>query len=168
MQVVNITKIKCPNCGADVQLREGQTRYICEYCDSQLVISEEERKQSPDSFRGPTKFCGYCGAVIPKQAVVCRTCGRQVIKPKYKAPQTTLSRPVVNTPPVVPVARPSNQKDKWVTLVLLLMFGFFGGHKFYEGKAGMGVLYFLTVGLCGIGPIIDFFVILSKPRYYIP
>lgn len=33
--------------------------------------------------------------------------------------------------------------------------GFFGIHKFIDGKVGMGILYFFTVGLFGIGWIID-------------
>ena len=33
--------------------------------------------------------------------------------------------------------------------------GWFGLHKFLEGKKGLGVLYLFTFGLCGIGWIVD-------------
>ncbi len=57
-------------------------------------------------------------------------------------------------------------KNKWVALLLCFFLGVIGAHKFYEGKIGMGVLYIFTVGLLGIGVIIDFFVILFKPNPY--
>lgn len=51
-------------------------------------------------------------------------------------------------------------------LVLCIFLGFLGGHKFYEGKAGMGILYLFTGGLFGIGVLIDFIIILFKPNPY--
>lgn len=55
-------------------------------------------------------------------------------------------------------------KNKWVAFCLFL--GYFGAHKFYEGKAGMGVLYLFTFGLCGIGWIVDTIVLLLRPNPY--
>ncbi|MDE5994014.1 MAG: TM2 domain-containing protein [Oscillospiraceae bacterium] len=49
---------------------------------------------------------------------------------------------------------------------MCIFLGFFGGHKFYEGKVGMGILYFFTGGLFFIGVIIDFIGILTKPNPY--
>lgn len=58
--------------------------------------------------------------------------------------------------------------DKWTSLVLCLFLGFFGAHKFYEGKTGIGILYLFTFGICGIGWFIDILSILSKPNKYYP
>lgn len=57
-------------------------------------------------------------------------------------------------------------KNKWVAFFLCLFLGFLGAHKFYEGKAGMGILYLLTCGLFGIGWFIDCIVLLCKPNPY--
>ena len=57
-----------------------------------------------------------------------------------------------------------NPKNKWLALLLCLFLGVIGGHKFYEGKAGMGILYFFTAGLFGIGVIVDLIVLLLQPN----
>ena len=56
--------------------------------------------------------------------------------------------------------------NKWVAFFLGLFLGVFGAHKFYEGKAGMGVLYLFTFGLFGIGWFIDLIKILRYPNLY--
>ena len=42
-----------------------------------------------------------------------------------------------------------------VEFCLCLFMGWLGAHKFYTGNIGMGILYLVTFGLCGIGWIID-------------
>ena len=69
----------------------------------------------------------------------------------------------VNTVTTVVAGKP---KNKWVAFLLCLFLGFFGAHKFYEGKIGMGVLYLLTLGLFGFGWIIDCVALLLKPDPY--
>lgn len=44
---------------------------------------------------------------------------------------------------------------------LAWIFGFMGMHRFYYGRPLSGTLYFFTLGLLGIGWIIDFFLIPS-------
>lgn len=47
-------------------------------------------------------------------------------------------------------------EKKWMTALLLcLLGGGIGVHQYYVGKVGMGILYTLTLGLFGIGYIID-------------
>lgn len=45
--------------------------------------------------------------------------------------------------------------NAWGDFIICLLFGCFGVHKFREHQVGMGVLYLFTVGLFGIGWIVD-------------
>ena len=121
--------------------------------------------------QGETKFCKECGQKIAKKAVICPHCGCQVEETKTEsaaAPQIVINNSNTNQNQNVNMAagmfgRPRN---KWVALLLCVFFGWFGAHKFYEGKGGIGILYLLTAGLFGIGVFFDFFAILSKPNPY--
>ena len=121
-----------------------------------------------------TKFCKFCGTKIAEDAVICTACGRQV--EELKGAHETQATPniIINNANtnsnvnnnVNNNGRGGRPKNKWVALLLCLLLGFFGAHKFYEGKVGMGILYIFTGGLFFIGVIIDFIAILAKPNPY--
>lgn len=50
-------------------------------------------------------------------------------------------------------------KSQGVALVLAILLGGIGIHRFYLGHIGMGILYLFTAGLCGIGWLIDIILI---------
>lgn len=50
-------------------------------------------------------------------------------------------------------------KSKTTAYLLWFFLGVLGIHKFYLGKTGMGILYLLTGGLCGIGLLVDLFTL---------
>lgn len=47
---------------------------------------------------------------------------------------------------------------------ILWLFGFTGSHRFYYGKPVTGTIYFFTLGLLGVGWLIDLFLIPSMDR----
>ena len=47
---------------------------------------------------------------------------------------------------------------------LLWLFGFLGSHRFYYGKPITGTIWFFTLGLLGIGWLVDLFLIPSMDR----
>ena len=51
-------------------------------------------------------------------------------------------------------------KNKWIAFLLCFFGGFLGLHRFYVGKIGTGILYLFSVGLFGIGIILDLIFIL--------
>lgn len=115
------------------------------------------------------KFCKHCGKKIPEDAIICTKCGRQVedIKKNNGNEQIIINNNNSATATASAVAGGyGKQKNKWVALILCITLGYLGAHKFYEGKAGMGILYLFTGGLFFIGVIIDTITLLSKPNQY--
>jgi TM2 domain-containing membrane protein YozV len=47
---------------------------------------------------------------------------------------------------------------------ILWVFGFTGAHRFYFGKPISGTIYFFTLGLLGVGWLVDLFLIPSMDR----
>lgn len=128
---------------------------------------------APKAAEPPTageKFCMHCGARIPKDAVICVHCGRQVekIEPAAAAQPSVVinnSNANTNTVTIAPGAL-KKEKNKWAAFLLCLFLGLIGAHKFYEGKIGLGILYIFTVGLFGIGALVDLIILLFKPNPY--
>ena len=54
---------------------------------------------------------------------------------------------------------PSHDTHRKTIGYILWIFGFIGAHRFYYGKPISGTIYFFTLGLLGIGWLIDFFLI---------
>ncbi len=142
----------CPFCGSFIP----QDAVVCTACGRQVQTLQTAPQM---------KFCQHCGASIPAQAVICTSCGGQVqqfqqVPPTHTVPQQQV---IINNVPggVKP-------RSKWTAFFLCLFLGYFGVHKFYEGKTGMGLLYLFTGGLCGFGWIIDIIALLFKSDPYYP
>lgn len=60
------------------------------------------------------------------------------------------------------VGHAPGEKNKWVVFFLCLFFGVFGVHRFYERKIITGIIYLLTLGLGGIGVIVDLYRIFIR------
>lgn len=127
---------------------------------------------NPAETQVATKFCKHCGAKIAAAAVICPTCGCQVEEMKHTEQQQPSI--VINNANTNTNTNTNNNgagmymraRNKWVAFLLCFFLGFLGAHKFYEGRAGMGILYILTGGLFGIGWFIDLISILCKPNPY--
>ena len=59
---------------------------------------------------------------------------------------------------------PGNDTHSKLIGYILWIFGFMGAHRFYYGKTKTGVLWFFTLGLFGVGWLIDLFLIPSMDR----
>ena len=119
-----------------------------------------------------TKFCQHCGERIAEAAVICPKCGCQV--GNFSAPAQSVQPNIIinnantntNTNTNTVNGAYGRPKSKWVAFFLCFFFGIFGIHKFYEGRVGMGILYILTLGIFGIGVLIDLLALLFKPNPY--
>ena len=117
-------------------------------------------------------FCKHCASEIDDDCIICPKCGKQVNDLR----QSKNDQPIIinnnvsssSSASATSVANALGRRccNKWTAFLLCLFLGEFGAHKFYEGKTGMGFLYFLTLGLFGIGWFIDTISILFKPNPY--
>ena len=118
--------------------------------------------------------CKYCTALIPEDAVICTSCGRQVEKVETSAsaqPNIVINNANSNVNSSYASAGTGTygtpkSRTTSIALCCLGFIGIGGMHKFYEGKNGMGVLYLFTVGLCFLGTIIDLLALLKQPETY--
>jgi hypothetical protein len=60
-----------------------------------------------------------------------------------------------------PEPRAPSEKSRGVTLALAVLLGPFGGHRFYVGKTGTGVLMLATLGGLGIWYLYDVILVAS-------
>ena len=138
----------CQKCGATIP----DDSKICDNCGA---LQEN------------AKFCKHCGNAVDADCIVCPKCGKQVADLKQAPPQVIInnSNSNVNTASanIWGYGRP---KNKWVAFVLCFFLGAWGAHRFYEGKIGTGILYLFTLGLFGIGVLIDLIIILTKSDPY--
>lgn len=142
---------------------------------SETNNSQSTATSTPEA--GKTKFCKHCGEKIDAEAVICIKCGRQVEELKMAQTQTGAQPNIIINNQNTNTNTNTNtnninagmlkkEKNKWIALLLCLFLGYLGAHKFYEGKIGMGILYIFTVGLFGIGTLIDFITLLFKKNPY--
>lgn len=143
---VNMTmgKQKCSFCGT---LNEGYDKY-CTNCGAPLEETEKEEKKEEKventiKDNSNKRICPECGKIIPKDDAYCVSC---YLKSQNEQQKTN-----------------KKSKSKWVGFFLCLFLGFFGAHKFYEGKAKKGILYLCTMGLFLFGWIYDCVMFLLKP-----
>ena len=145
----------CTNCGKELL----DSFELCPECGKKIDGEEAESsatKTSFEGFAGKIKFCQKCGEAMPEDSFYCLNCGNafpaqdiefEIIKRKINM-QTGIWR------------------NKWIALILCMCFGWLGVHRFYEGKVFTGVLYLCTLGLFGIGWIVDIVRLAKKPNPY--
>ena len=150
-------------------MSETETRY-CEKCGQQISTSDEicpNCGAATPIKAAETKFCQHCGEKIDKDCVVCPKCGKQVSELKAEQPNIIINNSNNNSNINANIGgRPGREKNKWVAFFLCLFLGGLGVHRFYEGKIGTGILWLLTLGLGGIGWIVDLVIIATKPNPY--
>lgn len=87
-------------------------------------------------------FCRNCGAEVNENAAICTKCGAWIDENHNQT-----NREVNN---------------EWLVVMLLcLLLGTLGVHRFYVGKITTGVIQLITFGGCGIWALIDFIIILT-------
>lgn len=164
----NAFKFVCNNCG-----NEFEDGFHCPRCGVKVFQKEKICPKCNNHYY--TKACPECGYTDLNTGLVQQESYTSLYNsppPQYSSSYQQYSPPPAQysyTPPQYQSYQTGyGQKDKTVALILCIFFGFFGAHKFYENKPGIGILYFFTAGLFGIGWFIDIIALLSKPPKYYP
>lgn len=135
----------CTQCGVEIP---EEVSY-CPECGARMAPAK-------DAAIGSTKCCKQCGELMPADMFYCLNCG---------APFDDKSEDFDAVQ-----ARVRMQfgvwKNKWTALLLCILLGWLGIHRFYEGKIVSGFLYLCTLGFFGIGWLIDIIRIACKPNPY--
>ena len=168
--------MKCPVCGAPLNAGPDERYIICRACDTPLRLNED----ATSFLRDPEAF-GY-GFEKGRQRAQAEEEQRRSgergsyytgdrsysqVPPGYQD-QGYYNQPVPNQPfPgqmnynfYVGVDPTVSDKDRWTALIICFFLGIFGGHQFYVGNIGKGLLYVFTCGLFCIGWLIDIICLL--------
>ena len=97
-------------------------------------------------------FCEYCGTKAPVERVETQSIHAENVVVNnyyYQESQRPFDAGVGTSP-----------KSRGIALLLCVFFGYFGVHRFYAGRYLMGVLYLVTLGLFGIGWLVDILLVL--------
>lgn len=89
-------------------------------------------------------YCPNCGSPVQPDSTFCPKCGKslQTQAVNYDC-QTT-----------------KEKEDRWlIALVLCIVLGGLGIHRFYTGNTTTGILMLLTLGGCGVWALIDLIMI---------
>lgn len=96
-------------------------------------------------------YCGYKGETASEPVMSAAQQGQTAAQPQI----------IINNQaaPGLGMMQGVSRKSKTVALLLCIFLGGLGVHRFYVGKIGTGIIYLFTVGLLGIGWIIDIIMI---------
>ena len=137
--------IECPECGKPVSDKTEK----CMHCGFPIYLEVAGKI--------PPVECPYCGTRNPGYRHICTNCGAQLPEAVNEQAQVIQHETTAN---------PGKLKSRAVALLLCILFGPFGAHKFYEGKTTMGLVYLFTFGLFGIGWLVDIVLIAFKTKHY--
>lgn len=159
----------CPNCGAENASANVNMKY-CSNCRAQIpstaMFCSNCGTAADNAVSGEIKYCSHCGAQIPRQSRFCSKCGSEA---NPQPVQQTMPPVIINnniqTPPAV-IVHSGKEKNKWLAFFLCLFLGFWGIHRFYEGKIGTGLLWLFTGGMFGVGWLVDLILLLTKSDPY--
>ena len=92
-------------------------------------------------------YCPNCGKPVTGETNFCPECGAPLKIANYQ------NQPSSNR----------TNEDRWlIALILCIMVGSLGVHRFYTGNIVTGVLMLITLGGCGVWTIIDLIMIAAN------
>ena len=139
--------LKCPSCGANVDISDDREFCFCSYCGTKIMNGERVNVNVHYNYRGDPMVRN----INTTNNVYGSTNHTTHVTNNYYYTQNEILKGF--SPSV-------SNKSRGVALFLCIFLGYLGIHQFYAGRVGKGILYFFTGGLFGIGWVIDIFITL--------
>ena len=123
---------------------DEQPKVTSDRAEAECVGTADAQEESDHKTKAV--FCVVCGVEMNRDDTFCHACGWDSRVPPSPPPQR----------PVDPNPSPYN---RLAALLLCLILGFLGLHRFYVGKVGTGLLWLFTLGFFSVGVIFDLVLI---------
>lgn len=97
------------------------------------------------------KFCSECGVPFVQGSRFCGECGATIVQPTQQKKSESTER--LKKQIAQGINKTANylsrdrSKNKATATLMAMFLGIFGGHKFYMGSWGWGIVYLLTFWL---------------------
>lgn len=95
-------------------------------------------------------YCPQCGEKMDADQRYCTSCGWDAEAPEEPPPLP--QRGPVESPRDL---GPASDKNRLTALLLCVLLGWLGAHRFYIDKVGTGLLFLISFGFLGVGVIYD-------------
>lgn len=134
--------MKCPNCGAKAVSK------FCEYCCTKLG-NDTENGYQPFTYNYNYHYTNNYGQ--PFAANTGKYANHEESERNRHNPSAKQHERADSN---------RSEKNLLICLILCILWGLLGVHRFYVGKVGTGILYIFTGGLFGLGYAIDLILII--------
>lgn len=129
---MKVYKFKCKSCGATKYKKEDETTYKCLYCGNiEEVFLDKEKPEKSE---------------IRKEFEELKDAFEEIIDSK----KTEAIEKAQNERNNLEAQYKKKYKTSLINFIICLLGGWFGLHKFLDGKLLVGVIYLLTGGIFGI------------------
>jgi TM2 domain-containing membrane protein YozV/ribosomal protein L37E len=132
---------RCKDCGSKKFVKEGDNVYVCAYCGYREIVNFSDKKKT-ESEDEPVK-----------NEEVALQQNESSEKPSDENKSSGNSKSILSV----------IFNIDFFKMLICILCGMFGVHKFIEGKIIWGLIYFFTLGLFLMGYIVD--IIVSILRY---
>lgn len=146
---MQIVRYKCPCCGAQLDIDAALNKAFCQYCGTELLIKREQHEMNDPEEAGYQFEMGR----IRAQQEAEQEARQRAWQANASKASSQFYEPFANFK--------AGEKDRLVALIICFFFGVVGGHYYYVGRIGKGILYLCTFGLFGFGWMIDIILILA-------
>ncbi len=116
-----------------------------------VVHVDPEPAEGTEAPEAPLVYCSQCGVEMAAGQRFCADCGWDAENPEKPPPGAKPSSPRE--------LGPISTQNRLTVLLLCVLLGPFGVHRFYVGRTLSGFVWLVTLGFLGVGVLYDLVLI---------